>query len=98
MKLTPPERYARKYCTPVVFARFVCALLDFCAHNFPAKPEKKLWTFIVDQRLYIYQFLEQIFLNMYKLFSVWSVYIYIWILIYPINYKGYGACQLTTFI
>ena len=40
MKLTPPERYARKYCTPVVFARFVCALLDFCAHNFPAKPEK----------------------------------------------------------
>ena len=26
----------------VMFACFVCALLDFCARNFRAKPEKKL--------------------------------------------------------
>ena len=29
-----------KYCTPVMFACFVCALLSFRAHEFPAKSEK----------------------------------------------------------
>ena len=29
----------RKYCTPVMFTHFVCALLSFCAREFPAKPE-----------------------------------------------------------
>ena len=27
----------RKYCTPVMFALFVCDLLSFCARKFPAK-------------------------------------------------------------
>ena len=31
--------YALKYCTPVMFARFVCALFSFRARNFPAKSE-----------------------------------------------------------
>ena len=31
--------YAQKYCTPVMFAHFVCALLSFCARNFPVKYE-----------------------------------------------------------
>ena len=35
-----------------MFTHFVCALLGFCAHEFPVKSEKP-WTFIVDQRLYI---------------------------------------------
>ena len=40
MKLTPPHFDPRKLCcVPVMFARFVCALLSFREHKFPAKPE-----------------------------------------------------------
>ena len=31
------DQISQKYCTPVMFARFVCALLSFCACEFPAK-------------------------------------------------------------
>ena len=31
----------QKYCTLVMFARFVCALLSFCARKFPAKSETR---------------------------------------------------------
>ena len=34
--LGPPHEL---YCTPVMFAGFICALLSFCACKFPAKPE-----------------------------------------------------------
>ena len=30
---------AWKHCTPIIFYWFVCVLLSFCAHNFPAKYE-----------------------------------------------------------
>ena len=36
---TNPCLYALKYCTPVMFSRFICALLSFCARNVPAKYE-----------------------------------------------------------
>ena len=26
-----------RYCTPIMFACFVCAFLSLCAHNFPEK-------------------------------------------------------------
>ena len=29
----------RKYCAPNIFARFVCAMLSFRVHTFPAKYE-----------------------------------------------------------
>ena len=35
-----------------MFARFVWALLGFCAREFTVKSGKKPWTFIVDRRLY----------------------------------------------
>ena len=38
---TTPSGYAQKYCTPVMFARFVCALLSFCAREFPVKSETR---------------------------------------------------------
>ena len=46
-KLTPlllmraKNQIPQKYCTPVMFACFVCALLSFCAHEIPenTKPE-----------------------------------------------------------
>ena len=31
----------QKYCTPVILDRFVCALLSFCAREFPAKSETR---------------------------------------------------------
>ena len=42
----------KKYCTPVMFARFVYALLGFRVHKFPSKTEKKPGTFIAYRRLY----------------------------------------------
>ena len=39
----------------VMFARFVCALLGFRAHEFPDK-SKKNWIFIVDHRSYVYTY------------------------------------------
>ena len=44
-KLTPPRlirvqhQIPGKYCTPVMFTRFVCALLSFCVRKFPSKSE-----------------------------------------------------------
>ena len=39
-KLTPlPVDPLELYCTPIMFARFVCALLSFSAHDLPAKYE-----------------------------------------------------------
>ena len=43
---------------PVMFACFVCSLLVFFAHKFPAKYEKKPWTLIFDQRLYGWTWLQ----------------------------------------
>ena len=41
-KLTPIPFNPRKvYCMTITFARFVCALLSFCAHEFPAKSETR---------------------------------------------------------
>ena len=38
--LTPlPVDPLELYCTPVVFSRFFCAKLSFCARKFPAKSE-----------------------------------------------------------
>ena len=45
--------YVRKYCMPIVFAHFVCALLAFCTRKFPAKSENKTSTFIIEQRSYV---------------------------------------------
>ena len=45
MKFTPlllihvKDQIPRKYCMPVMFARFVCDLLSFCARKFPEKSE-----------------------------------------------------------
>ena len=33
-----------------MFAHFICTLLGFRARKFPAKSEKKTWTFIADRR------------------------------------------------
>ena len=43
MKLTPLlfNKIPQKYFMPVMFARFVYALLDFCERKFPAKSGKK---------------------------------------------------------
>ena len=41
-KLTPlPVDPCELYCTPVVFARFVCALLSFHAQKFPKNTKPK---------------------------------------------------------
>ena len=41
-KLTPlPVDPRELYCTPVVFAYFVCSLLSFCALEFPNKSETR---------------------------------------------------------
>ena len=38
----------------VMFARFVCALLGFCAHEFPDKSEKKTgYLSLITGRMYI---------------------------------------------
>ena len=44
---------AENYCTPVMFARFVCDLLGFLACKFSENP-KQTWKFIVVRGLYIY--------------------------------------------
>ena len=41
-KFTPlPVDTCELYCTTVMFDRFVCALLSFCARKFPAKSETR---------------------------------------------------------
>ena len=52
MLMRAKDQSLQKYCTPVMFTRFFCALLGFHARKFPAKSGKKQ-TFIVDQKLYI---------------------------------------------
>ena len=36
-----------------MFAHFVCDLLGFSVHEFPAKSETPSWIFIIDCRLYL---------------------------------------------
>ena len=44
----------QKYCTPIMFTRFVCALLSLCARKFPAKSETQdIMKFIVGCNLYV---------------------------------------------
>ena len=54
MKLTPlPVNTYKLCCTPVMFAHFVCALLSFCAHGFPAKYDtQEPGKIIIDCTLY----------------------------------------------
>ena len=35
------DQIPRKYYMPIMFNHFVCALLSFCAHEFPAKSESQ---------------------------------------------------------
>ena len=49
-----------------MFAQFICALLGFRAHDFPMISKKNPWTFIVDQRSYVYP----------ESARTWYVYIY----------------------
>ena len=36
---SPPVDTLKLYCATVMFTKFVCALLNFCAHEFPSKYE-----------------------------------------------------------
>ena len=53
VKLTPPclctrnqDKSPQKYCTLDMFDRFVCALLRFCAREFPEKSDTKFYLVI----------------------------------------------------
>ena len=59
--LGPPHEL---YCTPVMFAGFICALLSFCACKFPAKPEtQEPGKIIKECTYYLYMWLNFILLH-----------------------------------
>ena len=50
------DQSLQKYCTPIMFARFVYALFGFGGRKFPAKSPKKWDIFCWPNLVYIYKY------------------------------------------